>query len=170
MVGLVDKGESILGVVYKPVDDKMYFAEKGNGAYLKEAGRPRKRLKVSGVSNLSEAKFVFSNFYLSRLEKRFIKASKIAQATYMGSIGVKLGLIAEGKADGYLTTNNRTSQWDICAPEIILKEAGGKVTDLKDESFIYNRRQARNSNGIIASNGKIHTSIIKNVSHIKKEE
>ena len=87
----------------------------------------------------------------------------------MGSIGVKLGLIAEGRADGYLTTSNRTSQWDICAPEIILKEAGGKVTDLKGESFIYNRKQVRNSNGIVASNGRIHSSIIENVSQIKKE-
>ncbi len=169
MVGLVYKREPFLGVVYKPVGDKTYFAKKGEGAYLKKSGRPGKRLQVSSVSNLTKAKFVFSNFHLSKLEKRFIKASKIAQATYMGSIGVKLGLIAEGRADGYLTTSNRTSQWDICAPEIILKEAGGKVTDLKGESFIYNRRQIRNFNGIVASNGRIHTSIIENVSQIKKE-
>ncbi len=170
MVALVYKKEPLLGVVYKPVGDKMYFAKKREGAYLKKSGRPRKKLKASGVSNLSEAKFVLSNFHLSRLEKRFIKASKIAQTIYRGSIVIKLGLIAEGKADGYLTTSNRTSQWDICAPEIILKEAEGKVTDLKGKSFIYNRRQVRNSNGIVASNGKTHASIIKNISHIRKEK
>jgi len=113
MVGLVYKKEPILGVVYKPVDDKIYFAEKGEGACLKEAGKPLKKLKVSGVSNLSDANFVFSRSHLGDLEKGFIENSKIGQISYVGSIGVKLGLIAEGKADGYLNINNKTCQWDI---------------------------------------------------------
>jgi len=167
MVGLVDKGEPILGVVYKPIDDKMYFAEKGEGAYLKETSKPLKKLKVSSTSCLSNANFVFSRSHLGDLEKKFIQNYKISRVTCMGSIGVKLGLIAEGKVDVYFTMSTKTCQWDICAPEIILKEAGGKVTDLKGESFIYSRRQIRNLNGIIASNGKIHTQIIENVNHME---
>lgn len=170
MVGLVDKGEPFLGVVYKPVDDKMYFAEKGKGAYLKETSKPLKKLKVSGTSCLSDANFVFSRSHLGDLEKKFIQNCKIRRVTYMGSIGIKLGLIAEEKVDIYFTMSTKTCQWDICAPEIILKEAGGKVTDIEGKHFVYNRRQVRNLDGIVASNGKIHTSIIENVSHIRKEK
>jgi len=166
MVGLTRKGQPILGVVYKPVDDKIYFAEKGKGAYLKEAGRPLKKLTVSNTSYLADAHFVFSRFHLSNLEKEFVKTNKIKQFSYVGSIGVKLGLIAEGKADGYISISNKTCQWDICAPEIILKEASGKVTDLKGRNFTYNRKQIRNLNGIVATNGKIHTQIIKSINHM----
>lgn len=166
MVGLVDKGGSILGVVYKPVGDKMYFAKKGEGAYLKETGKPLKKLKVSNTSHLSNANFVFSRSHLGDLEKKFIQHCKISRVTYMGSIGVKLGLIAEGKVDVYFTMSTKTCQWDICAPEIILKEAGGKVTDIEGKHFIYNRWQVRNLDGIVASNGKIHTQIIENINHI----
>lgn len=166
MVGLVDKGESILGMVYKPVDDKMYFAEKGEGAYLKEPSKPSKKLEVSSTSCLSDANFVFSRSHLGDLEKKFIQHCKISWVTYMGSIGIKLGLIAEGKVDVYFTMSTKTCQWDTCAPEIILKEAGGKVTDIEGKHSIYNRWQVRNLDGIVASNGKVHTQIIENVNHI----
>ncbi len=166
MVGLVEKGESILGVVYKPVDDKMFFVEKEKGAYLKETSKPLKRLKVSSTSCLSDANFVFSRSHLGDLEKKFIQNYKISRVIYMGSIGIKLGLIAEGKVEGYFAMSTKTCQWDICAPKIILKEAGGKVTDIEGKHAIYNRWQVRNLDGIVASNGKIHTQIIENVNHI----
>jgi len=168
MVGLVHNKEPILGVVYKPVDDKIYFAEKGKGAFLKEADKPLKKLKISSVFSLADANFVFSRYHLGNLEKKFMEKAKISKITCAGSIGVKLGLISEGKADGYFTMSNKTCQWDICAPEIILKEAGGKVTDLKGENFVYNRRQIRNLNGIVASNKRIHALIIKNLNHLRQ--
>jgi len=166
MIGLVCKKEPILGVVYKPIDDKMYFAKKEKGAYLKESHDPLKKLRVSSVSCLSNAHFVISRFHLSDLEKKFLANNKIGKISYVGSIGVKLGLIAEGKADGYISMSNKTCQWDICAPEIILKEAGGKVIDIEGKHFIYNRWQVRNLDGIVASNGKIHTQIIENINHM----
>jgi len=170
MVGLVYRKKPILGLVYKPVDDKVYFAQKGEGAYLQETGKHLKKLKVSDISHLVDAHFVFSRSHLGHLEKRFIQNCKITRTSLVGSIGVKLGLIAEGKVDGYVTLSNKTCQWDICAPEIILEEAGGKVTNIKGEHFIYNRRQVRNLYGIVASNGKIHTQIIESLNQIFKEE
>ena len=162
MIGLVDKNQPILGVVYLPVGGKLYCAEKGKGAYLIESGHSVK-LEVSNVSNLSQARFVVSRSHFSDLEKEFLIRNEIEQFIHAGSTGVKLGLIAEGKADGYLTFTDRTSQWDICAPEVILKEAGGEVTDLRGENFIYNHREVRNLYGIAASNKKIHHQIIKNI-------
>lgn len=166
MVALIYEREPILGVVYQPVGDKMYFAEKGNGAYVKEDGEPLRKLEASNVTYLSDACMVVSRSHLSDCERSFLAGNKVSRINYVGSIGVKLGLIAEGKADSYISFSNKTCQWDICAPEIVLKEAGGEVTDLKGEHFIYNRPQIRNLNGIIAGNKAIHGEIIRKLQHL----
>lgn len=168
MVGLVHQKEPILGVVYKPVGDKLYFAEKGKGAYLKESGQPSQKLKVSRVAELSEAKFVASRNHFEELEKKFMEDNKIAKVNHLGSTGIKMGLIAEGKAEAYLNISTKTYQWDTCAPEIILKEAGGEVTDLTGESFSYNRQEVRNLKGVIASNKKIHQQIVEKITQMPK--
>ncbi len=67
------------------------------------------------------------------------------------------------KADCYINFSDKTGQWDICAPEIILKEAEGEVTDLKGDSFVYNRKETKNLNGILATNKKIHNKIISKI-------
>ena len=79
------------------------------------------------------------------------------------SFGVKLGLIAEGVSDGHFNPSDKTSQWDICAPDLILNEAGGEVTDMNGEKFVYNRREIKNLDGIVASNGLIHNRIIEGI-------
>ena len=169
MVGLVHQKEPVLGVVYQPVGEKLYFAEKGKGAYLKELGEPLQKLGVSNVTKLSEAKFAMSRNHLEDMEEKFIKDNKIAKVNHLGSAGIKMGLIAEGKADAYLNISTRTCQWDICAPEIILKEAGGEVTDLTGENFSYNRQEVRNLKGVIASNKRIHQQIIERITQMPKQ-
>jgi 3'(2'), 5'-bisphosphate nucleotidase len=71
-------------------------------------------------------------------------------------VGLKFGLIAEGRAHVYINTTSRTSQWDTCAPEAILHEAGGVVSDCDGEALRYNRPEIHNLRGIVASNGTIH--------------
>ncbi len=162
MIGLVYNKEPVLGVVYKPVGDKLYFAKKKEGAYLQEGKSPIKKIKVSNILSLSEANFVVSRSHFSKKTRNFLKKNNIKKVTQVGSTGVKIGLVAEGRADAYITLSNKTCQWDICAPEIILKEAGGKITNLKGKNLVYNRREIRNLNGVLAANKKIHNVIIKN--------
>ncbi len=161
MIGLARKDKPIVGVVYQPTEDKLYFAEKGNGSYLYEKGEIRK-LSVSSVSEVEEARFVFSRSHLGEEEESFIKENNITKKLFSGSVGIKMGLIAENKADCYVFSG-KTNQWDTCAPEIILKEAGGEVADLKGDSFVYNREEARNLSGVLATNGKVHNKIISRI-------
>jgi 3'(2'), 5'-bisphosphate nucleotidase len=77
-----------------------------------------------------------------------------------GSVGLKVGQIIEQDCDLYIHISNKTRQWDACAPDIILREAGGIFTDLSGEPFVYNRPDSRNRNGLVASNGVIHDQII----------
>jgi 3'(2'), 5'-bisphosphate nucleotidase len=73
-----------------------------------------------------------------------------------GSVGLKIGLMAQKICDLYIHLSPRTKHWDTCAPEIILREAGGRMTDLFGERIIYNTPDVHNYNGVLASNGIVH--------------
>jgi 3'(2'), 5'-bisphosphate nucleotidase len=154
MIGLQERGETILGVVFQPTEQKLYFAQKEKGSFLKEKDLKQKRLKVSDCSDISKARFVASRFHFDKKEKDFIQENNIDNTVFKGSTGLKMGLISEGKADIYISFASKTCQWDTCAPEIILREAGGVVTDIKGEKFVYNREELRNLNGILAVGDK----------------
>lgn len=162
MTGLIVKKKPVLGVIYYPIKKKLYFAEEDKGAFLKTGEGKIKKIKVSKRAVFKDSKFAVSNFHLGIETKKFVKRNKI-KTIKTGSIGIKLGLLAEGKTDGYITYTDKTHQWDTCAGEAILWEAGGEITDLKGKRFIYNRKETRNHDGVVASNGLIHKQILKNL-------
>src|ERR1041385_9418074 len=86
-----------------------------------------------------------------------------------GSVGVKIGLITEQQADIYLHLSPSTKQWDTCAPQIILEEAGGTLTDLFGQPLRYNGVRIDNRNGIVATNGAAHAMVIENLKPLLKE-
>ena len=78
-----------------------------------------------------------------------------------GSVGLKMGLLAEGLAHVYLHPGQKTNVWDTCGPEVILHEAGGVVTDINGEPLRYCDREVRNLRGVVASNGVMHDRVIE---------
>ena len=78
-----------------------------------------------------------------------------------GSVGIKIGLLIEQQCDVYIHLSPRTKQWDTCAPEVILTEAGGRLTDLFGYPLNYNVPDVQNRNGLVASNGVSHDQIIE---------
>ena len=86
-----------------------------------------------------------------------------------GSVGVKIGLITEREADLYLHLSPSTKQWDTCGPEIILHEAGGRLTDLFGQSLRYNGVRIDNRNGIVATNGPAHEMLIAKLQPLLQE-
>jgi 3'(2'), 5'-bisphosphate nucleotidase len=77
-----------------------------------------------------------------------------------GSVGIKTGLIAERQCDLYIHLSPRTKHWDTCAPEAILVEAGGRLTDLWGEPLRYNTEDVQNRNGLVAASGAAHPLIV----------
>ena len=77
-----------------------------------------------------------------------------------------VGLVSSNKADAYLTFGAHLSQWDTCAPECILREAGGEITDLDGNRYKYNREETKNTNGLVVTNGKIHNQVLEKAKHI----
>jgi 3'(2'), 5'-bisphosphate nucleotidase len=91
---------------------------------------------------------------------RVVKAFAVKQEVRRGSVGIKVGLICEQQCDLYVHLSPRTKQWDTCAPEIILHESGGKMTDLFGQPLRYNVIEVQNRNGLVASNGVAHEKIL----------
>ncbi len=78
----------------------------------------------------------------------------------VGSVGLKLGLIARGDRDLYVNPESHSSLWDTLAPEVILAEAGGRLTDLAGAPIDYRAPGVRNLRGLVASNGRLHDRVL----------
>ncbi len=160
MVGLAQEGHPIFGVVYQPTENKLYYAQKGKGSYL-VAGTQKKRLKVSDVSDVSDSRLVISRNHFSKEMKEQVEAIKPKKVVHIGSTGLKAALIAEEKADFFFSPTPHMGQWDLCAPHIILEEAGGKMTGICGQELVYNKEDVKNPYGVLATNGKLHKQILE---------
>src|SRR3990172_1611572 len=130
MISLVEGNRPILGVIYWPIKDTLYLAQKDQGAFQSSSGNWSK-LSVSNVSEL----------------------------TSKGS-SLKVVDVSSGNADLYFTMTNKIKQWDTCASYCLITEAGGKMTDMFGNDLEYNAEKLNHENGLLVSNGLIHNGVI----------
>ena len=168
-IGLAIKGESVAGVVYQPVREVLYRATKHQGSWIETADQPVARMLVSNRTEPGEMVLASSRSHRSPRMERVVGAFGFKDEMRRGSVGVKIGLIAEQYADLYLHLSPSTKQWDTCAPEIILVEAGGRLTDLFGQPIRYNGVRIDNRNGIVATNSAAHGMVIENLAPLLKE-
>lgn len=175
-IGLTDGSEAILGVVFLPFHNQLYYAVKGAGAFLEQKStREQERetflqqLKVSGKKDFAEMTLAVSRNHLSPKMSHVSNYFNIGNVIHRGSVGLKIGLIAEQMADLYIHLSPRTKFWDTCAPQIILEEAGGKLTDLFGVPLRYDLRDVQNHNGVLASNGAAHEKAVSNLKPLLNE-
>ena len=159
MLGLAIDGVATAGVVYQPDKDKLYAGVVGHGAYLEERGA-RRSLKVSDVADPSRLRLVVSRSHRNEAVERVIERLGINRETVSGSVGLKAGLIAEQQADLYVHISDRSSAWDACGPEAVLKAAGGRFTDLAGNPYCYGGTDMRNRNGILACNAAAYDIVL----------
>lgn len=163
IIGLACQNVPVLGVVYLPATDELYFAESGKGAYYQKDDGKAKRMSVSKVDDSSKMKAVISRSNLEPLNEEIIKGLGVKSFVKAGSVGIKAALIARRDCDLYVLTNKKSAEWDTCAPVCILKEAGGVMTDLYGRPLPFNQAQVMRLDGLVASNGKIHARIIQRI-------
>ena len=159
LIGLIKNFEPILGVAYKPRAKELCYAIKGCGSYI-ETPEETKRLQVSQSKKLD---ILISghrkNKELEDLIKK-INPSEINSIKQMYS-SFKIIEIAKNNANLFLCPPSITlNVWDLCAPSVILYEAGGKITDIYGKPPDYNG-SCINKNGVIASNKRIHDKIVE---------
>lgn len=162
-IGLVENGEVVLGVVFQPTKNLLYFATKGNGALMVENNGEPIKLQVSAKTDFSEMTLAVSRSHRSSGMSQLIEYFGFKGEFQHGSVGLKVGLITQLTADCYIHLSPRTKFWDSAAPEIIIKEAGGNLTDLFGHKIDYKGSDVQNYNGILATNGIAHDKIIKHL-------
>jgi|RhiMetdeSRZDD1v2_1073273.scaffolds.fasta_scaffold96132_2 3'(2'), 5'-bisphosphate nucleotidase len=160
MIGLATNGRPVLGVVYNPTTNKMYYGASDIGAYLEEP-LTTKRLHVSTITDPARMVAAMSRSHHSPKVDLIKERLGITNQIQSGSVGLKVGLLAEGRAHLYLHLGAKTNQWDTCAPQAILEAAGGIMTDRSGNSLQYNTPEIRNLHGVVASNGVIHERVIE---------
>lgn len=160
-IGLTENGECVLGVVYQPLSGLLYRAVRGRGAWVERSGCEPERARVSANRELATMRLAASRSHRSPRMDKVVEAFGVKQEIRRGSVGIKVGLIVEQQCDLYVHLSSRTKQWDTCAPEVILTEAGGRLTDLFGQPLGYNLPEVQNRNGIAASNGAAHERIIE---------
>ena len=168
-IGLAVGGETVAGVVFQPTRDLLYRAARGGGAWMEDAQQSITRMSVSSRTQPGDMVLASSRSHRSPRMERVVNAFGFKDETRRGSVGVKMGLIAEQKADLYLHLSPSTKQWDTSAPEIILAEAGGTVTDLFGQPLRYNGVRIDNQNGVVATNGVAHVLVIENLAPLLRE-
>lgn len=161
MLALLENKEPVLGVVYQPTMDKLYFAQKGKGAFVQDGRGSPKKLRVSEISDFQGARVILSRNHCTPSQLDFVKQAGFGSVKQVGSAGLKIGLIAEGKAEAYFTESDKIHQWDTAAGEIILKEAGGTVASLKGEPLVYGGEKTNHQDGILACNKALYPQIFE---------
>ena len=159
-IGLSYKQEAILGVVYFPASEELYYAQKGKGAWKRTKGKT-KQIQVSTVKDLAKAECL-----ASRRVRKIPKLQELYQELKVspklfGGAGKKICLIAEGKAELVLYTEKSVKEWDLCAPSTVLEEAKGKVESINKEKLLFNQgeKDANYAFPIIASNGFLQEEV-----------
>ncbi len=160
MVAIVKNGLPVMSVVYAPAHDKLYYAEKGKGAYVLKGGKKTK-LAVSKVSSSSEASVMVSRNHIDDVVGIIGQKLGISNLIKAGSIGVKLGIIAEGNAEIYANSYSSLGWWDVASPQLILEEAGGKVTGMDESEIRYTGNDFHVLQGVLATNGMLHKKVLE---------
>ena len=168
-IGLALAGESVLGVVYQPVPDVLHYAARGAGAWVLRAETEAEPLRVSDKVEFAGMRLAASRNHHSPRMQTVMRGLGLREEIRRGSVGIKTGLIAERQCDLYVHLSPRTMHWDTCAPEAILSEAGGRLTDLWGAPLRYNTGDVQNRNGLVAANSAAHPLIIERLAPLLQE-
>ncbi len=156
-VGYEEDNEIKCGVIFNPITNEMFLAEKGNGAYLNNS-----RIRVSNQKKLENSLLVtggpkVSSKIKEKIFSEYINISKsVTNVRKFGSAALDMAYVATGRFDGYW--QREINYWDIAAGIIIIKEAGGFVNFFEEDK---NNPLKKN---IIASNSNIHEELLDLIS------
>ncbi len=151
-VGYEEDGEIICGVIFNPIMNEMFFAEKGNGAFLNNS-----RIRVSNKKKVKDALLVtggpdFSSKIKKKIFTEYMNVSGIASnVRRFGSAALDIAYVACGRFDGYW--QRELNYWDVAAGIIILKESGGYI------DFFDTDAKTPLKKNILATNSNIHEEL-----------
>ncbi len=168
MIGFVDAGKIGAGVVYEPTTDRLTYAVRGGGCRRRDGGAEPVPCRVSAASDLKAATLVQSRPSDPSKKSRRVELLRPARVVETYSAGIKLALVARGEADVYANTYDAFHDWDICAGDILVEEAGGVVTGLVGEKLRYGLAGAWQRHGLLATNGRLHKEAVERLAALRR--
>ena len=153
-VALERSGVLVAGVIFNPVTDELYTAERGGGAYLND-----RRLRVAARRSLEDSVVATGIPHLGKpahdrfREELTVVQAKVAGVRRFGSAALDLAMVAAGRFDGFW--ERHLSAWDIAAGIVMVREAGGFVTDADGHDNMLAK------GAIVAGNEAIHAAVLK---------
>jgi 3'(2'), 5'-bisphosphate nucleotidase len=165
MIGLAVDGRPSLGVVLRPVTAELFSGIVGQEAWLETEGT-KSLLRVSNETDPFRLRLATSRSHRHRLTERLRRRLGITEEYRVGSVGIKVGMLVTRQADIYLEPSSMTKAWDSCAPEAILRSAGGRMTDLAGTPLRYTPRDVQNRQGLVATNGASHDTVISEIAAV----
>ncbi|PBB34268.1 inositol monophosphatase [Mesorhizobium sp. M1A.F.Ca.IN.022.07.1.1] len=155
-IALERQGQIVAGVVYNPAMDELYTTERGGGAFMND-----RRLRVAGRAKLTDAVIGCGVPHLGRgqhgnflIELRNVMA-EVSGVRRLGSASLDLAYVAAGRMDGFWEAN--LSAWDIAAGALLIREAGGFVSDMDGGQDMLE------AGSIVAGNELIQRALLKTV-------
>ncbi|XP_060077776.1 inositol polyphosphate 1-phosphatase-like [Ylistrum balloti] len=161
MLALVKNKVPLLSFIYAPAYGKGYFAAQGEGAYLffkkdfkaipNEKVFEQNRIHVDKATPIENRIFLISSMKKYRREVEWFESQAIHDYQIKGSIGLKIGSIAEKKAHYYLNTNSYLKIWDVLPVQLLLQEAGGVIGDMFGNELTYPNNHFQLEQGLFAA-------------------
>jgi len=155
-IGLVEAGDPVVGVVFNPARNELFHAVRGGGAVLVREGS-ESQLHVRMRAGPAPAQLLASRSEGAAGE--FDPFEGDWQIAPTGSTAYKLAGAAAGRGDGYVSRGAK-SEWDVCAGVLLVREAGGRVTDLDGRELRFNRTDPY-VHGIVAASDRVHDQLLK---------
>ena len=149
-IGLAYKHETVLGVIIIPVTGEIYYASKGHGAFYQKDG---KIVKIHCNSRVNDITTLVSRFHSNPDEQAMIKkhCDRIKHQKVVGA-SIKGCVIAKGDAEMSYRFSSNTKEWDTCAMQAIVEEAGGLILKFDGTPIRYNREDVYNRGGYVICN------------------
>ena len=153
-IALERDGELVAGVVFNPISNETFWAEKGKGAFLNN----EKRLRVAGRKHLDEAVLATGIPFLGKTgHGQFLKelhqiSQRVAGVRRFGSAALDLAYVAAGRFDGYWERD--LAPWDMAGGAVLIMEAGGKLSTAEGEPF------TPNSTSVLAANAELYPQML----------
>jgi myo-inositol-1(or 4)-monophosphatase len=154
-VALVEAGEPVVGVIYNPAANQLFAAVKGGGAFLNG-----KRVFCSEVRSLAQATLIVSRSETKRGEIEPLRPH-LKEVKPLGSVAYKLAAVAAAQGGDFNVSVQPKSEWDVCAGDLLVREAGGQMLDLEGQIRRYNQPDPRIEGGLVAGNPQLVHALLE---------
>lgn len=161
MIGYAEDGRATVGVVLCPALGRTYGGVEGEGAFLVDQAGARTPIHVAPGADLSAARVAVSRFHRSKTVDAKLSRLGARELVAVGSAGLKGVKVASGELELYAhPSQGQVKLWDACAPDAIVRAAGGVLTDATGRPFDY-RGAAAQGLGTVAGNPVLHAEAVR---------